>query len=102
MYIFLRHQTSAQKIVQARMWAQGLTVGVLIAAGILTHNQRKKAAAHKVCNLRQVPSFSCIHSEFHVRQNEDHSWVHFVEEEEEREKKQLLRLPAPAPASTSS
>ncbi|KAJ3488708.1 hypothetical protein NLI96_g2647 [Meripilus lineatus] len=77
-----RHQTSAQKIVQARMWAQGLTVGVLIAAGILTHNQRKKAAAHK---------------------NEDHSWVHFVEEEEEREKKQqLLRLPAPAPASSSS
>lgn len=30
------------------MWAQGLTVGVLIAAGILTHKQRQEAAGHKV------------------------------------------------------
>jgi len=29
-------QTTAQKAVQARMWAQGLTVGMLMAAGALT------------------------------------------------------------------
>ena len=28
------------------MWAQGLTIGVLIAAGILTHQARAQAAAH--------------------------------------------------------
>lgn len=30
------------------MWAQGLTIGVLIAAGILTHANRQEAAEH-VC-----------------------------------------------------
>ena len=28
------------------MWAQGLTIGVLIGAGILTHRARAEAAAH--------------------------------------------------------
>ncbi|KAH9077126.1 hypothetical protein EDB83DRAFT_2504389 [Lactarius deliciosus] len=28
------HQSNSQKIVQARMWAQGLTIGILIATGI--------------------------------------------------------------------
>ena len=28
------------------MWAQGLTIGVLISAGILTHRARAEAAAH--------------------------------------------------------
>ena len=37
----LRYQSSAQKIVQARMWAQGLTIGVLIAAGALGTKERK-------------------------------------------------------------
>ncbi|KAI9513351.1 hypothetical protein F5148DRAFT_1157995 [Russula earlei] len=41
-----RHQSTSQKIVQARMWAQGLTIGVLIAAGVLTHSQREDAAKH--------------------------------------------------------
>lgn len=31
------------QIVQARMWAQGLTIGIIIAAGVLTHSQRAKA-----------------------------------------------------------
>lgn len=35
----IRYQTPAQKIVQARMWAQGLTIGLLIAAGALTHQR---------------------------------------------------------------
>jgi sugar phosphate permease len=39
-----RYQTVPQKVVQARMWAQGLTIGVLIAAGALTHTKRAEAA----------------------------------------------------------
>jgi hypothetical protein len=41
-----RHQTLPQKIVQVRMWAQGLTIGVLIGAGVLTHSQRQAALQH--------------------------------------------------------
>lgn len=37
-----RSNNTAQ-IVQARMWAQGLTIGIIIAAGVLTHSQRAKA-----------------------------------------------------------
>ncbi|KAH9977732.1 hypothetical protein BGW80DRAFT_1283924 [Lactifluus volemus] len=43
-----RHQSTSQKVVQARMWAQGLTIGVLLATGILTHSQRGEAAKHRV------------------------------------------------------
>jgi hypothetical protein len=47
-----KHQTKAQKIVQARMWAQGLTVGVLIGAGVLTHSQREQAFKERVSAFR--------------------------------------------------
>ena len=30
------------QIVQARMWAQGLTIGVVLAAGALTHAHRTR------------------------------------------------------------
>jgi len=40
-----KYQTQAQKIVQARMWAQGLTIGLLIAAGALTSKRRAATAA---------------------------------------------------------
>jgi hypothetical protein len=30
------------------MWAQGLTIGVLIATGVLTHSQRGVAGKHHV------------------------------------------------------
>ena len=36
------YQTMPQKIVQARVWAQGLTIGIIIAAGIITSSQRAK------------------------------------------------------------
>lgn len=36
-----RQQTFAQKIVQVRMWAQGITIAVVIAAGVLTHRDRE-------------------------------------------------------------
>lgn len=74
-----RHQTMPQKIVQARMWAQGLTVGVLIGAGVLTHTQRQERFEHRSI---------------------DHSWANVIEEqqkeeEEEAERKKLgLALPA--------
>ena len=38
-----RYQSLPQKVVQVRMWAQGLTIGVLIAAGALTHTKRAEA-----------------------------------------------------------
>jgi len=78
-----RHQTTAQKVVQARMWAQGLTIGVLIAAGVLTHTNRAEAAQHR---------------------NTDHTWQNMVEEfqEEERQAKLTRMLPAPASASVSA
>ncbi|KAJ3753785.1 hypothetical protein EV360DRAFT_52849, partial [Lentinula raphanica] len=43
-----RYQTPAQKVVQARMWAQGLTIGILIAAGALKHSQRSDAVERHV------------------------------------------------------
>ncbi|KAI0699818.1 hypothetical protein BC835DRAFT_1304333 [Cytidiella melzeri] len=70
-----KHQTPAQKVVQARMWAQGLTVGVLIGAGVLTHSQREQAFKD-----RQV----------------DHSWANIIDEQrqedEEAARKQNLQL----------
>ncbi|KAK2465953.1 hypothetical protein APHAL10511_001594 [Amanita phalloides] len=56
-----KYQTPAQKIVQARMWAQGLTIGLLIAAGALTQSQRKEHATNA-----------------HI----DHSWVEVLGQHE--------------------
>lgn len=39
------------------MWAQGLTIGVMIGAGVLTHSQRIEAAQH-VSPMRITPFFS--------------------------------------------
>jgi len=80
-----RHQSATQKIVQVRMWAQGLTIGVLIAAGIMTHASRQAAAEHRPV---------------------DHTWKgmvqEFEDEERAREQYQLVHAPAPAPSSSSS
>ncbi|CCL99409.1 uncharacterized protein FIBRA_01427 [Fibroporia radiculosa] len=77
-----RHQTASQKIVQARMWAQGLTIGVLIGAGILTHSQRQEAAEHRPV---------------------DHTWQHMVEEFQEEEKlEQQAKLRHMLPSSPAS
>ncbi len=56
-----------QKIVQARVWAQGLTIGIIIAAGILTSSQRAKNRAdeedprfhHVVSGLREPAALMC-------------------------------------------
>lgn len=67
-----RHQTLPQKIVQVRMWAQGLTIGVLIGAGILTQSQRQAA-------LQRRPI--------------DHSWRTLLAEQEEEERRAHLNAP---------
>ncbi|KAH9918178.1 uncharacterized protein BXZ73DRAFT_80645 [Epithele typhae] len=64
-------QTVPQKVVQARMWAQGLTIGIIIAAGVLTHSQRAKRFEEEIRDghlVRHLP--------------EDHSWKDILEEEE--------------------
>ena len=53
------------------MWAQGLTIGVLIAAGILTQSQRSQAAQTR---------------------NVDHSWQNILEEKEREEREMEARL----------
>lgn len=63
------------------MWAQGLTIGVLIAAGILTQGQRREATENR---------------------SVDHSWKNILEEQEKEEKEIQARLgplsPQPAHA----
>ncbi|KAK7696002.1 hypothetical protein QCA50_000642 [Cerrena zonata] len=77
-----KYQSSAQKIVQARMWAQGLTVGVLITAGVLTHSQQHTAAEHR---------------------GVDHSWKNMVEEfqKDEEYERRRIQLPTRAPVPPS-
>jgi len=50
------------KLVQVRLWAQGLTIGVVIATAALTHSQRQKAARMRT------------HSP-------DHTWAHLLDEQ---------------------
>jgi hypothetical protein len=59
------------------MWAQGLTIGILIAAGVLTHAQRTEAAKHHAV---------------------DHSWRDFLDAEaKEAESRKIKQL---VPSST--
>ncbi|GJJ07221.1 hypothetical protein Clacol_001421 [Clathrus columnatus] len=51
------HQTFSQKIVQARMWAQGLTLGVVIASAVLSSQSRKNVDI------------------YHPQARPDHSWA---------------------------
>ncbi|ESK95087.1 ynr018w-like protein [Moniliophthora roreri MCA 2997] len=65
-----KYQTVPQKVVQARMWAQGLTIGILIVAGALKHGQRQGA----------------------VKKAEDHSWREVLEQQELERKEDEARL----------
>jgi hypothetical protein len=61
------------------MWAQGLTIGILIAAGIATHSERTDAARHHAV---------------------DHSWRELLEAEaKEAESRKVPQL-SPASATT--
>jgi hypothetical protein len=60
------------------MWAQGLTIGILIAAGVLTHSERAEAAKHHAV---------------------DHSWRELLEAEaKEAESRKIKQL---VPTSTT-
>ncbi|KAF9534571.1 hypothetical protein CPB83DRAFT_203075 [Crepidotus variabilis] len=74
-----KYQTYPQKIVQARMWAQGLTIGLLIVAGALTHS-RKEIAHHEV----------------------DHSWRDILEQQERDRKEHAAMAAHVAPAVAHS
>ncbi|KAG2156361.1 hypothetical protein DEU56DRAFT_766727 [Suillus clintonianus] len=54
--------TMPNKIVQVRLWAQGLTIGVIIATAALTHSQRVQAA-----NMRKY--------------SPDHTWAYVLDEQ---------------------
>ncbi|KAJ7739891.1 hypothetical protein B0H16DRAFT_1568202 [Mycena metata] len=43
-----KYQTTAQKVVQARMWAQGLTIGIILAAAGLKTGHNKGESASRV------------------------------------------------------
>jgi hypothetical protein len=60
------------------MWAQGLTIGILIATGIITHSQREEAAKH--------------HSV-------DHSWRELLEEEAREAESRKIKRYDPAAAA---
>ncbi|KDQ21127.1 hypothetical protein BOTBODRAFT_183773 [Botryobasidium botryosum FD-172 SS1] len=64
----------SQKLVQARMWAQGLTIGVLIASAGLS-NVRKDEHHHRVVQLG------------------DHSWKDILDEQE-KQKAEALKAKA--------
>jgi len=77
-----KYQTVPQKVVQARMWAQGLTIGLLIAAGALTSTQRAEALQHR---------------------NIDHSWRDLLEQQEiERQEEERARLVAGRPSKMNA
>lgn len=58
------HLPVRHKVVQARVWAQGLTLGVIIATGALTHSQRAKAAQ--------------------MRKHGDHSWEDVLDDQQRK------------------
>jgi len=75
-----KYQTGPQKLVQVRMWAQGLTIGIVLAAGILTH-----------ANQQEVTSKA---------KTTDHSWAAMLEEqslEKERQKVKFSSAPPQLP-----
>ncbi|KAJ6610428.1 hypothetical protein B0H10DRAFT_2060756 [Mycena sp. CBHHK59/15] len=67
-----KYQTTAQKVVQARMWAQGLTIGIILTAAGLKHNHNKGEEAS--------------------RPSADHSWMEVLEQQEkDRQEDQRLK-----------
>jgi hypothetical protein len=60
------------------MWAQGLTVGILIAAGIVTHSERANAVNHHAV---------------------DHSWRELLEAEAKEEESR--KVPQLSPSATT-
>ncbi|KAI0353501.1 hypothetical protein OH77DRAFT_1427193 [Trametes cingulata] len=77
------YQSVPQKLVQARMWAQGLTIGIIIAAGVLTHSQRaRNAEVEDDRRFRHIAP--------------DHSWKDILDQEEKERAQQAKTNTRPA------
>ncbi|KII95288.1 hypothetical protein PLICRDRAFT_34127 [Plicaturopsis crispa FD-325 SS-3] len=63
-------ETPTQKIVQVRMWAQGSTMLMMLAAGILTAQRRKESMDHR---------------------GEDHSWMQMLDEQKKEEEARKVK-----------
>lgn len=57
------------------MWAQGLTIGLLVVAGALTHSKRAEALKH--VSMDVTACVSCADSD-NMQMNTDHSWKDLV------------------------
>ena len=81
------------QIVQARVWAQGLTIGIIIAAGIMTHKQRasvyeeedERRVRHLVCGCGQRPFTKIVM--VLLSQPPDHSWQDILEQEQKEQQR---------------
>jgi hypothetical protein len=58
------------------MWAQGLTVGMVLVAGILTHANQQEAAARTVRSLSLIIMHGI--SDPSSQKSTDHSWAAIV------------------------
>ncbi|KAF9223162.1 hypothetical protein BS17DRAFT_782455 [Gyrodon lividus] len=79
-----KYQSLPQKVVQARVWAQGLTIGVLVAAGALTHKNRQDAATS---GMRRAPA--------------DHSWESFLDQQEREKEARKAQLAVLQPSTSA-
>lgn len=97
------------------MWAQGLTIGVLIAAGVMTHARRVREmdegpVRHLVSTPASFPTSSpenlIADSAFHATQEADHSWKDIVEHEEQArqlaQQRAAARFKADAPQQSNT
>jgi len=73
-----KYLTTPQKLVQVRMWAQAMAVGLILAGGLLTHRAQLDAASKP--------------------RTTDHSWAAILEEqaqeEEQRKVKRMTAVPS--------
>jgi hypothetical protein len=60
------------------MWAQGLTIGVLIVAGALTHKNRQEAAANGMRRVSLMRLMYRLTLTIGIQSPTDHSWQNFV------------------------
>ncbi|KAH9853643.1 hypothetical protein C2E23DRAFT_113246 [Lenzites betulinus] len=82
------YQSVPQKIVQARMWAQGLTIGIIIAAGVLTHSQRAKEYEEEddhrfrhIVRAYKTLQWTMLPDSLYCMQAPDHSWKDILDQE---------------------
>ena len=81
------------QIVQARVWAQGLTVGVLIAAGVVSSLNKPDKIEGPVRHLvRRTPAPRRRRALTARPQTPDHSWKDIIAHEQEEEAARKQRI----------